>query len=165
MPTSLAVSLRIIAQADLTPSSPITGAILAKLENATGGRYWTQGTATGNASQCYIADVTLTSGQTVNYNTLAAGALVDTGNATVDLDELKGLIVLCNTGAIRVEAPAANFIGIFADANGAVKLGAGQCMALDLGAGGLDVTTNGKFDITETAAAAATYSIMFWGAA
>ena len=38
-------------------------------------------------------------------------------------------------------------------------------MALDLGAGGLDVATNSKFDITETAAAAATYSIMFWGAA
>lgn len=165
MPTSLAVSLRIIAQADLTPSSPITGAILARLENATGGRYWTQGTSTGNASQCYLADVTLTSGQTNNYNTLAAGALVDTGGATVDLDELKGLIVVCNTGAIKIDAPAANFIGIFADATDKIRIGAGQCVAFDFGPGGLDVTTNSKWDIVETASAAATYSIMFWGAA
>jgi hypothetical protein len=164
MSTSLAVSLRIVAQADLTPSSPITGAILARLENATGGRYWTQGTSTGNASQCYIADVTLSSGQTVNYNTLAAGALVDTGGATVDLDELKGLIVLCNTGAIKIDAPAANFIGIFADATDKIRIGAGQCVAFDFGPGGLDVTTNSKWDIVETASAAATYSIMFWGA-
>lgn len=165
MSTSLAVSLRIVAQADLTPSSPITGAILARLENATGGRYWTQGTGTGNASQCYLADVTLSSGQTVNYNTLAAGALLDTGGATVDLDELKGLIVLCNTGAIKIDATAANFIGIFADASDLIKIGAGQCVAFDFGPGGLDVTTNSKWDIVETASAAATYSIIFWGAA
>jgi len=165
MATSLAVSLRIIAQADLTPSSPITGAILAKLENATGGRFWTQGTSTGNASQCYLADVTLSSGQTVNYNTLAAGALVDTGGATIDLDKLKGMVVLCNTGAIKIDAPAANFIAIFADATDKIRLGAGNCVAFDFGPGGLDVTTNSKWDIVETASAAATYSIMFWGAA
>jgi len=164
MATSLGVSLRIIAQADLTPSSPITGAILAKLENATGGRFWTQGTSTGNADRVYLADVTLTSGQTVNYNTLAAGSLTDIAGQAIDLDELKGLIVLCNTGAIKIDAPAANFIGIFADANGAIKLGAGNCAAFDLGAGGLNVATDSKWDITETASAAATYSIMFWGA-
>lgn len=165
MATSLAVSLRIIAQADLTPSSPLAGAILAKLENATGGRFWTQGTGTGNASQCYLADVTMTASQTVSYNTLAAGALVDTGGATIDLDKLKGMVILCNTGAIKIDAPATNFIGIFADASDVIKLGAGNCIAFDFGPGGLDVTTNSKWDIVETASAAATYSIMFWGAA
>lgn len=165
MATSLAVSLRIIAQADLTPSNPLVGAILAKLENATGGRYWTQGTSIGNADRVYLADVTLTSGQTVNYNTLAAGSLTDIAGQAIDLDELKGLVILCNTGAIKIDAPAANFIGIFADASDLIKLGAGNCIAFDFGPGGLDVTTNSKWDIVETASAAATYSIMFWGAA
>lgn len=164
MSTSLAVSLRIIAQADLTPYSPMTGAILARLENATGGRFWTQGTSTGNADRVFLAERTLTAGQTDNYNTLAAGALTDIYGQAIDLDELKGLIVLCSTGAIKIDAPAANFVGIFADASDVIKLGAGNCIAFDFGPGGLDVATNSKFDITETAAAAATYSIMFWGA-
>lgn len=164
MSTSLSVSLRIIAQADLTPSSPITGAILARLENATGGRFWTQGTSVGNADRVFLTDMTLTAGQTVSYNTLAAGALTDIYGQAIDLDELKGLIVLCNTGAIKIDAPAANFIGIFADASDLIKLGATHCFAMDFGATGLDVTTNSKWDIVETASAAATYSIMFWGA-
>lgn len=164
MASSLSASLIIRAQAELVPSSPAAGAVLAELANATGGTFWTPGQGSGQIDRVYLASVSLTSGQTVNYNTLAAGSLLDALGQAIDLDELKGLVVKCTSGSIKIDAPAANFIGIFADASDLIRLSSGQTIAFDFGAGGLDVTTNSKWDIVETASSTASYTIMFWGA-
>ena len=164
MASSLSASLIIKAQAELVPSSPAAGAVLAELSNATGGTFWTPGQGSGQIDRVYLASVSLTSGQTVNYNTLAAGSLLDALGQAIDLDELKGLVVKCNTGSIKIDAPAANFIGIFSDASDLIRLTAGHVIAFDFSAAGLDVTTNSKWDIVETASSTASYTIMFWGA-
>lgn len=167
MASSLQVHLLMQMVADLAPTTPHAGAVLERIRNnanATDGSRWTQGTGSGQVDQLYVVQGSLGAGATNSYNTLAAGALEDIYGAAVDLDELKGMILVPLSGAIRLEAPAANFIGLFDDASDLLNVPAGG-MALDWGAAGLDVTTNSKFDITEdTGAATATYLLAFWGA-
>lgn len=167
MASSLNVHLLMQMAADLVPTSPHAGAILEKIRNnanATDGTRWTQGTGSGQVNQLYVVSGSLASGATNSYNTLAAGALTDIFGTTIDLDELKGLILIPLTGSIRIDAPAANFIGLFADATDLLNVPSGG-LAFDWGAAGLDVTTNSKFDITETTSSAtATYLLAFWGA-
>lgn len=161
--------LHIKAMADLVPSSPHAGVINDTLENATGGRRWTNGTSSGNANTVYYRDRdALGAGATDSYNFLAAGALTDVFGATVDLDELKVLVVVCDSGQIAIEAPAANFLGIFSDATDLINMkasGGANCVAFDFGAAGLDVTANASIDIIEkSGATTADYRILAIGA-
>lgn len=157
MATSLSTLLHIIGQADIKSTSPHTGTIVDKIENTTGGTIWTNGTGSGKADRVYFRSRSaLGAGATDSYNLLAAGSLVDVYNQAIDADELKALVLKVTSGAVKLEAPAANFIGIFADASDVILLGASaKCntIAFDFGAAGLDVTTNASFDITETSGA------------
>ena len=80
---------------------------------------------------------------------------------TIDADELKSLVLKVTAGAIKLEAPAANFIGIFADASDVILLANGTTIAFDWGAAGLTLGANASFDITETTGAA-TASYELW---
>lgn len=164
MASSSSALLSILFGAEQIPSTPTKGALSASVENVTGGRRWTQGQGTGQVDVVYMSDQTMAASETDSYNTLSAGSLTDLLGQAVDLDELKCLIVKCNTGTIALEAPASNALGIFSSATDLINLGAGQMVVFDFGAGGLDVTANSKLDIIEKAAAAATYTLAFIGA-
>lgn len=149
---------------DPTTGSFVTGTHAALVENETGGRRWGNGGASGGIQKCYKRTRTITSGSTDNYNLLAAGSLSTPAGVAIDADEIKGLVLKVTSGAIRLEAPAADFLGIFADANGAIKMAATgglRCLALDFGPDGLSLGTSSKFDITEiSGAASAVYELI-----
>lgn len=155
----LVISLRGVA----TAASPLEGEAARTLENGNGGARWTDGQASGMVDRVYQADETLTSGQTVTYDALAAGSLKDVQGRAIDLDELKAFTLVCNTGAIKMVAPASNFLPLFGAAGDFLALSAGQTVALDFGAAGMSLGTSGKFNVVENAGGAATYSIMFAG--
>lgn len=158
--STLSARLVVKASADLQPDAPYSLAIGHVLENATGGRGWKQGTGSGQVDRVYQVNGSLSSAATDSYNLLAAGSLTDVLGQAIDADELKALVLKCETGDIALGAPASNFLGIFNAANDAILLTAGQSVAFDLGATGIDVTTNASFDVAETSgAAAATYSL------
>lgn len=160
--TEVRAQLSVIAS--VTPASPRTGALLAALSAYTDGEKWTSGNGSGQADTIYIGAGSLGSGGSVSYNTLAAGALLDIDKATVDLDELKGIMVVCLTGAIKIDAPAANFAPFFGTASDFIPLAAGEVWVRTFGAAGRNVQTDSKWDIVETASSTATYTILFWGA-
>mgnify|MGYP003631766249 CR=1 FL=1 len=139
------------------------GALSALLENATGGRRWTEGQASGNIDRVFYNEYTVGSTETDSYDVLAAGSLLDLLGQAIDLDELKVLVVKCTSGSIQIAAPAANFLGIFADATDLINFTSGQTVAFDFGAAGLAIGTDSKFDIIETASSTAAYSIAFIG--
>lgn len=155
----LLISLRGVT----VPASPVEGEASRTLENGNGGARWTDGQASGQVDRVYQSDEALTSGQTVTYDLLAAGSLKDMQGRAVDLDEIKAFELVCVTGAIKLVAPASNFIPLFGAAGDFLALSAGQTLALDFGAGGLSLGTSGKFNVVENAGGAATYSIMFAG--
>ena len=169
VPTNVAVSLLcefIGLYSPVTMSGPgeSAGDIIQKIRNAVGGESWTYGTGSGKVNQIHVDEVSVGSGATKNYNTLAAGAHLDVFGNTIDLDELKGLIIVPLTGSIRIDAPAANILAIFSDATDVINLASAGVFCMTWGAAGIDVTTNSTFDITETTSAAvATYLIAFWG--
>ena len=160
MATSLSAMLHIEAKATLTATTPHTGDVREDLENASGGTRWTQGTASGQVGKVYRKNGSLSAGATDSFNLLAAGALEDVYGQTIDADELKGLVIKVTSGAVTLNAPAADFLPIFADASDLIKLQNGTTMAFDWGAGGLSLGTSAKFDLTETTGAAtATYEL------
>tara|TARA_R110002110_G_scaffold385407_1_gene597004 strand:- start:550 stop:1047 length:498 start_codon:yes stop_codon:yes gene_type:complete len=164
--TTAAARLTIDVAADMTPDAPLTGPIRGNLNNGSKGQVWTNGTGAGQISQVYRATHTIGAGATVNFDTLAAGALLDIAGDTVNLDELKYIAVKVTSGAVEVLAPGANFLGLFKAAANAVPLVAGDTWAINKGAAGLDVTTNSKFDITDTAGGAGSVvEVSFGGAA
>ena len=115
---------------------------------------FTQGIASGNVDRCYKRIRSgRGAGATDNYDLIAAGSLEDLIGQAIDADELKGIVVLCTDGELKVTGAAANQLGCFTAASEGIKLAEGQWVALGLGAGGLDVSTNSKFDITETGGA------------
>jgi hypothetical protein len=112
----------------------------------------------------YQVDGTLTALQVAQYDVLAAGALTDVLGDAVDLDELKGFTLTCVTGSIKIVAPAANFLAVFAAAADALHLSVGQTLAFDFAAGGLAIGTSSKFNVVDTAGGVgSTYSLMFVG--
>jgi len=128
-----------------------------KIENDTNGRRWSQGNGSGQVDSVLRRDGTLAGGGSDSYDLLAAGGLVDAQNQPIDADEAKVLIIKCVTGSITVKNPAANGLDCFTAASEGIALTAGQSFAFDLGALGLDVATNSKFDIAEVGAVGATY--------
>jgi len=162
MPTSLATLVQIRALAELTPDSPLTGAVKGEIvaENRT-----TNGQGSGQADRAYFASRSLSASATHTYNVLAAGSLTDLLGQSIDLDEIKGLSVECLTGAIKVVGGASNSLAAFTGAGDGLLLTAGQSMAVGWGAAGLTVGSNGTFEVTETSGSgAATYKILFIGA-
>ena len=160
MATTLSAMLHIDAKASVTATSPHAGDVREDLENATGGTRWTQGTGSGQVGKVYRKTGSLIAGGTDSYNLLAAGALEDVYGQSIDADELKGLVIKVTSGAIKIDAPAANFLPIFADASDVIKLQNGCTIAFDWGAAGLSLGSDAKFDIVEsTGAATATYEL------
>lgn len=162
MATSLASLVHIRALAELTPDSPLTGAVKGEIVAQ---QLTTNGQGSGQADRAYFASRTLSASATHTYNVLAAGSLTDLLGQAIDLDEIKGLSVECLTGAIKVVGGASNALAAFTGAGDGLLLTAGQSMAVEWGAAGLAVGSNGTFEVTETSgSAAATYKILFIGA-
>ena len=159
MATATSAVLHILASASVKSTSPHLGDITETLENTTGGTRWTDGTGSGQVDRAYRVTGSLGSGATNSYNLLAAGALLDVFGQAIDGDELKGMVIKVTSGTIALEAPAANFLGIFADATDLINLANGMTIAFDFGSTGLDITTNASFDIVEKAASTATYEL------
>lgn len=162
MATSLASLVQIRALAELTPDSPLTGAVKGEIiaEQRT-----TNGQGSGQADRAYFASRSLSASATHTYNVLAAGSLTDLLGQAIDLDEIKGLCVECLTGAIKVVGGASNALAAFTAAGDGLLLTAGQSMAVEWGAAGLAVGSNGTFEVTETSGSAgATYKILLIGA-
>lgn len=158
--STLSARLMVKATADLQPDAPYSQAIGHVLENATGGRGWKQGTGSGQVDRVYQVSGSLSSGATDSYDLLAAGGLTDVLNQAIDADELKALVLKCETGTIEMTGDPTNPIGIFKAGGDGINLAAGSSVAFDMGAAGMDVTTDSKFDITEaTSAGPATYSL------
>lgn len=162
MSTSLATLVQIRALAELSPASPLTGAVKGEIlaEQRT-----TNGQGSGQADRAYFASRSLSASATHTYNVLAAGSLTDLLGQAIDLDEIKGLAVECLTGAIKVVGGASNALAAFTGSGDGLLLTAGQSMGVEFGAAGLAVGSNGTFEVTETSGAAgATYKILFLGA-
>jgi len=151
--------LHIDARGDLTPASPHGNPIAHNLENATGGRGWRNGTGSGQIDRILLGSFTLGAAATDNYNLLAAGSLTDVLGQAIDADELKGFVVKCTSGEITLEAPASNGLAFFKAASDGVVLSNGHTLGVDFGAGGLDVTTDSKFDVTDSGGAGSTYTL------
>ncbi|MCP4733037.1 MAG: hypothetical protein GY873_02485 [Bosea sp.] len=165
MATSASALLQILAQGEVVPTSPFTGGpAMHKLENTTGGSRWAQGTASGQIDRVYMVSGDMIADATDSYDVKAAGSLTDVYGQAIDLDELKGLVLKCLTGTIVFLSPGANNLGCFLAAADGIQLTAGQTLAIDFGAAGLDVTTDSKFDIDEPTSAVATYTLLLWGA-
>lgn len=165
MSTMTGARLHILADAILTPALPETGAIRHLLENAGGGRRWTDGQSSGEADTVYFRDRDdLAASGKDSYDLLAAGALVDVFGATIDIDELKALVLVVDSGSVRIKAPAADYLPIFGGAGEYVLVS--TSLALDFGAGGLPLGSSSKFDIEETTGTAtASYRLLIIGAA
>jgi len=153
MATSASAHLRMLLDVEGIPASPLEGVLRKALENATGGRRWTQGTGSGEIDRIYIRERSaLGAAATDNYDLLGAGGLNDIHGQAIDADELKAIFLLPTDGSILFEAPAANYITLFSAATDATEVPS-DGMLLSWGADGLDVTVNSKFDITEVSGA------------
>lgn len=165
MATDLSAVMILAGSATLDPSDPHAGSIVHNLGNGSGGRRWTNGQGSAQADRVYLRSQSLSAGGGELYNLVSAGGLTDILGQGIDLGELKGLILRCISGSIRFEGHASNAIPFF-NANGdAVILSAGQALAVDFGAAGLDVSSNSRFHVHEnTGSAAADYKIWLIGA-
>jgi len=158
--STVSARFHIVGRADLQPASPFSQSIGHTLENVTGGEGWRNGTASGQVDRVYMVEGSLSSGATDAYDLLAAGSLTDALGQAIDADELKALILRCDTGMIEMTANATNGIGIFKAASDGINLTTGATVGFSYGAAGLDVTTDSKFNVTEaTSGAAATYTL------
>ena len=157
--TTLSARLHIEARGDLQADAPHSQTVGHTLENATGGRGWRNGTGSGEVDRIFLESNTFSSGQNKTYNLLAAGALTDVFGQAIDADELKGLMVKCTSGEIAVDGGGAGGLDLFEHNQHGIALASGMSFAVDLGAAGLDVTTNSSFRVAENASAAASYTV------
>ncbi len=166
MASNLSALLLISAEANIVPSSPYEGpGVRATLNNGSSGARLTDGTGSGQADRVYRKSGTLAASATDTINLLAAGSLTDALGQAIDLDELKQLVVKCVTGSIKVVRPSSNGLTFFVAANDGINLSAGQTNATDFGAGGLALSTNATFEITDTAGGSgSTYELYLVGA-
>lgn len=166
MASNLSAHLVISILTGLVPPAPDEGpGIGDSLNNGTTGERWTEGQASGNVDRVYRRSATLAAAATHSYNTLAAGSLKDPLQQAIDLDELKGFVLKCTSGAIKLVATAGTPIGLFGAAGDLINIPAGGCFAFSWGATGLNVATNALFEITDTAGGAGSvYELMFIGA-
>ena len=150
--------------ASTVPASPVAGELTASLENGSGGARWTDGQASGMIDRAYRVEGTLAAAAVDTYDVLAAGSLRDINGAVIDLDEIKGLVLKCNTGSIKFLAPAANFLTFFGATGDYINLTAGQMIAVDFATAGTLLTTNSKFNVVDSfGGSGSTYSLMFIG--
>lgn len=162
---SLAIDFAAETVFDSSVSPFASGSTPQNTRNVNGGRRWKAGGASGQIEAVYKRTRTVGSGATDSYNVLAAGALETPAGETIDLDELKAIVVKCTAGAIKVVGGTSNPVSCFTGSGQGVALSADQTFAMDLGPGGVDVTTNGTFEVVETSASAsATYELQFIGA-
>jgi hypothetical protein len=162
MSTSAALSLQLLALID--PVSPVEGGKLQHRTPSADTQRWAAGTGSGQVNRSYKVAGTLIASGTVNYNFLAAGALKDANGVTIDLDEVKALVVECVTGAIAVTGVASG-LACFTGTDEGVKLAAGQILAMSFGAAGLAVGAAGTIKIAETSTSAgATFLLHLIGA-
>ncbi len=159
MATEVAAHIRILLEAttkaDLPHQpSPVVDKIDEELR-------WTDGQDSGEADRVYRHNGVLGAGATDSYDLLAAGSLKDVFSQAIDADELKAIALVCNTGAIDFRGAATNGIGIFTAASQGIALIAGQSIGIDLGAAGINVETNSKFEIFDADGGGSTYSLIF----
>lgn len=162
MATNVNAWLQIRALATITATSPASGDVVLECVNSAGGTRWTNGTGSGNVDRAFYVSDAVAAAATDSYNLLAAGSLEDIYNQAIDADELKGLVIKCLTGAIKVVGTTGTPIGLFVAAGDGINLAAGHTLAVDFGATGLTVSTNSLFEITDTAGGSgSTYELWF----
>lgn len=165
MATTASAYLQMKLDASMQPDSPLTGGNDGSIENVSGGRRWTSGTASGQVDRVFRKNYTISSGATQAFDLLAAGSLTDVQGQAIDADELKAVVIKITSGAALFQSPVANGLDCFTDAQAGLQLKASgglRCVALDFGPDGLSVTTNSKFDLIEsTSAASASVEVAF----
>ena len=129
----------------------------------------TAGTSSGQADTFYHVQLSLDEAggvaPTHELNLLAAGALEDAFGRTVDMDELKAIVIRNNiAGNLEVGGSAANSIGLFADDTDKLVLPTTAIIAVGLGATGIDVTTDSKLKFENKHTAAGTVDVLLVGA-
>lgn len=150
-------ALATIKAADPANPDPVS----LELENVSGGRRWSDGTGTDQVDRIYKVDGVVGAGATVSYDLLAAGALKDIFGQAIDADELKALVIRCETGEIEFRGPAANGISLFTAASEGIKLAPTHVAAFDLGSDGIEVqvSTLSKFDVFDLDGGGSTYTL------
>jgi hypothetical protein len=168
---SARMNLRLVAEETLDPTTApyASGASTLNSPGTYSVRNWSDGQASGQIDAVYRrVQSSLASSTTDTYDVLAAGGLQTPSGSVIDLDELKGLVIKCTAGEVKLVATAANGLGCFTAASEGLQLKAAgglRAVALDFGPDGLDVTTASQFAITETSgAASAGYELSFIGA-
>lgn len=161
MASSLLAHCRMLLEVDTTSAAGVSGtfgesALKRIIEIDT---RWTEGNGSGQVQREFFEERALTAAATQSYNLLAAGSLTDRFGQAIDADEIKALIIKPVSGSFVLNMPAANGFGLMTDPTDLINIPSGG-ICMSWGAAGLDVTTNGKFDITDTGAAG-TYQIAF----
>ncbi len=157
MATEVAAHVRILFEATTKATSPHQPSpVTDKIDSE---RRWTDGTASGQVDRVYRHDGTLGAGATDDFDLLAAGGLTDVFEQAIDADELKAIAIVCNTGEIEFRGDAANQISLFTAVSEGITLSAGQAAGFNLGATGIDVTTNSKFEVFDSDGGGSTYSL------
>ena len=154
--------MTIALEVSQTSQSPATAGSLAYETSDID--HWGGGQGSGQVDANYRAALSLLASGTTTLNVLAAGGLLDAFGNTLDLDELKGLVVKCLTGSISITGVASG-LTCFTGVDEGIKLGAGQTFAINFGAAGLAVGAAGSIKISETSTTLpATYEIALVGA-
>ena len=163
--TALVVTeITAVEKLDGTTGDGVTGDKTGTMVNATGGRRWSNGTGSGKIGKIYKAILAFTSGETKNYNLLAAGSLTTPDGESIDADELKFLGVKCTAGEFKFVGTVSNQLDVFTAASEGLQLKAAgglRSLPLDFGPDGLDVTTNSQFALIETGSSTAAGELIF----
>ena len=146
--------LRLLFEAADTSPDPYDGSIPATIDVD---RRWKDGDGSGEINRVYKVAVSLAGGPTTLALDFGDGSLEDVFGVAISGDELKALMVQCVTGEITVMAGAATGLDCFTGAQEGVVLSAGQTFVLDLGASGLDISTNAHLELLDGGAAATGY--------
>jgi len=146
--------LRLLFEAADTSPDPYDGSIPATLDVD---RRWKDGDGSGEVNRVYKVAISLAGGPTTLAIDFGDGSIEDVFGVAIAGDELKALMVQCVTGQITVMAGAATGLDCFTGAQEGVVLTAGQAMAIDLGAAGLDISTNAHLELLDGGAVATGY--------
>lgn len=167
---SALMEMRLLSTEKLDPTVDpgASGQPSAEVSIGSGGVRWKNGGGNGQIQRNYKRIRTIGSGATDSYDLLAAGSLTTPNGESIDLDEVKGLILRVTAGEVKFVKATTGGLDCFTAADEGMQLGATaalQALGLYFGADGLDVTTNSKFAIIETSGAGtATYELEFIGA-
>lgn len=146
--TSLAATVAAGVSSTVTKAEELSTLrdVLSMTENVS----FALGTGANQANQLFQDQRSLADAANETLNFLAAGALEDKLGETIDLDELRALVIHNNStdASLIIGGAAANALGIFSDSSDKLVLPPlGVFIWLAPDASGLDVTTNSQLKL------------------